>query len=202
MRCSPRSCQPGHGAAIPFAGAMVAMEPDGAVRASSAASTTARASSTAPRMLTASRARPSSSTSTPPPSRTATARVHGARPPASCGNWAPKNYNGGGGSGRTHDRHGCLQGLAQRARSRSLVRGRTREGAGDDAAARRRGREEDLLDGARRHRHHAAAAHCRLCDLRQRRQAAQALRDPRDHSTPRAISSTRASATSRRHRRW
>ena len=76
--------------------------------------------------------------------------------------------------------HRRLPHVAQRARRRGVAAGRAREGRGDDPASRRRRRQEDLLDGARRHRHHAAAAHRRLRHVRQRRQARQALRHPRD----------------------
>ena len=77
-------------------------------------------------------------------------------------------------------RHRRLPDVAQRARRRRVAAGRPREGGGDDPAPRRGRREEDVLDGAGRHRHHAAAAHRRLRPLRQRRQAGQALRHPGD----------------------
>ena len=96
-----------------------------------------------------------------------------------CGNWAPRNYSGGV-LGPVDDGHRRLQGLAQRAGRRAVAAGRPREGAGDDAAPRRGRREEDLLHGARRHRHYAAPAHGRLRHLRQRRQARQALCHPGD----------------------
>ncbi len=72
----------------------------------------------------------------------------------------------------------CLQDVAQYHRRRPVAQGGAGQGRRDDPAARRRGREEDLLDGAGRYRHHAAAAYRRLCHLRQWRQAREALRHP------------------------
>ena len=169
------------GAAIRITGAMVAMEPDGAVRAMVGGLDYGES-----QFNRASHAhrQPGSSFKL---YVYATAFEHGYGPKSmvrdyggACGNWAPKNYSGGGGSGRTMTGHRRLQGVAQRAGRRPVAARRPREGAGDDAAAGRRGRQEDLLDGARRHRHHAAAAHRRLRHLRQRRQAVEALRHPGD----------------------
>ena len=90
-----------------------------------------------------------------------------------CGNWSPKNYSGGGSSGRSLAAIDAFRmSLNVPAVNVSLQVG-PREGGGDDPAPRRGRREEDVLDGAGRHRHHAAAAHRRLCPLRQRRQAAR-----------------------------
>ena len=96
--------------------------------------------------------------------------------------------------------HRRLPHVAQHSGRRGVAASqrRTRQGAGDDAAPGRRRRQEDLLDGARRHRHHAAAAHGAPMPT-----SPTAARPPSPTAswrctTPRAISSTAAIATSRR----
>ena len=147
---------------------------------SSAASTTARASSTGPRTHAASRAPPSSSTSTPPRWRTATTPKSIVRDASgSCGNWSPRNYNGSGGSGRSLTVTDAFKvSLNTTAADLSFKVGREKvlemtQRLGVN------GVETHVLDGARRHRHHAARAHRRLRRLRQRRQAGPALRGAR-----------------------
>ena len=88
-----------------------------------------------------------------------------------CGNWAPKNYTGGGSGGRMT--------AIDAFQSRSTCRGRAVARVGREKVlemTQRLGvgrRQEDLLDGAGRHRHHAAAAHRRLRHVRQRRHDAK-----------------------------
>ncbi len=77
------------------------------------------------------------------------------------------------------DRNRRVQELAQHHGRRPLLQGGPREGAGDDAPARRQRRQTNVLDGARRYRHNAARAHRRLCRIRQWRQAGPPLRSPR-----------------------
>ena len=77
------------------------------------------------------------------------------------------------------------------------LEGRPRQGHRDDAAARRRRRQEDVLDGAGRYRHHADGAHRRASQHSPTAASSPSPMRCSRHSTPRARSSTRASATSR-----
>ena len=173
-----RSTQTRRGA--PFSGALVAMEPDGAVRAVVGGIDYGESQFN---RATHARRQPGSSFKI---YVYATALENGYNPrsivrdaSASCGNWSPRNYTGGGGSGRSLTVTDAFKvSLNTTAADLSFKVG-PREGAGDDEAARRQRRQANLLDGARRHRHHAARAHQRLRGLCQRRQAVPPLRGPR-----------------------
>ena len=162
--------------------------------------TTAKASSTAPRTRSASPAPRSSSTSTPPPSRTATTpTTHRARRLAQLRQLASAELRRQRRRRRTHAAVDGARQVAQHGRRPSC---RSRSAATRCIEMTRRlgitGIQQDVLDGARRLRHHARSSTPAASPLRQRRQARQALRHPRARSTPRAISSTAATATSRR----
>ena len=164
-----------------YTGAMVSMEPDGAVRAMVGGMDY---EDNQFNRATHARRQPGSSFKL---YVYATAFENGGNPRSivrdfggACGNWAPEKLQRRRRLGPVHAGHRRLPHVPQRARRRGVAAGRPREGSGDDPAPRRRRRQEDLLDGARRYRHHAAAAHRRLRHVRQRRQARQALRHPRD----------------------
>ena len=55
-----------------------------------------------------------------------------------CGNWAPSNYSGGGGSGRSMPAIDAFKVSLNVPAVEPVAAGRAREGAGDDAAPRRR----------------------------------------------------------------
>ena len=117
-----------------------------------------------------------------------------------CGNWSPQELLRRQ-LGTLARRPRRIPNVAQYPGRQRVPAGRPRKGRGDDAAPRRGRREEDVLDGARRHRHHAAAAHGRLRPLRQRRQDGQALCDPGDVQLQGRADLQRATATSRRRSR-
>ena len=119
----------------------------------------------------------------------------------SCGRWHPQNYGGShGGGGRMPLWMALAKSLNTVAAELSFAVGRDK--VIEMTQPRRRQRHpQDLLDGARRLRHQPARACRRHRHVRQWRQARQALRHSRARQLARAISSTAATATSRRPRR-
>jgi penicillin-binding protein 1A len=140
----------------PFSGAMVAMDPDGAVRAVVGGIDYGESQFN---RATNARRQPGSSFKL---YVYATALENGYTPRSlvrdasgSCGNWAPRNYSGSGGSGRSLTLTDAFKvSLNTTAADLSF---------------------KVVLYGAGRHRHHGAAAHRRLRHVRQRRQAHPAL---------------------------
>ena len=71
---------------------------------------------------------------------------------ASCGNWSPQNYSGGGGSGRSLTVIDAFKKSLNTHGGRPVVQGGPRQGDGDDASgSASSGVQANLLDGARRH---------------------------------------------------
>ncbi len=172
-----RSTQTRRGA--PFSGALVAMDPDGAVRAVVGGIDYGESQFN---RATHARRQPGSSFKV---YVYATALENGFNPKsivrdasASCGNWSPRNYNGSGGSGRSLTVIDAFKNsLNTTAADLSFKVGREKV----LEMTRRLGvtrRQKNVLDGAGGYRHNAARAHRRLCRICQWRQAGPPLRRP------------------------
>ena len=125
-------------------GALVSMEPDGAVRALVGGKDYGESQFNRATHAFASLAPPSRATSISPLSRTATSRPRrSATVRVSCGRWSPKNYSGGY-RGRMTLAHGAGQ-VDQHHRGEALPRCRPRQGARQPQQDRHHASQEDLL---------------------------------------------------------